>query len=322
MAIHNGAPNFLNLSTASMISLFKAIQAEEKRRQLTDPKYMKPARHNPNDRYSDVYAYEFNKVRFAKSNTHINASHIRLLIPDILSYSRHYIATQGPLKSTYADFWHMCYEQSGPRRLDPVVIVMVTPLTEGRYEKCFKYWPGGVNTKSIDLKGSREFGTLLIVEHVATSVNDAYVHTHMRLTPYDSPEGYVAKEVHHFHYMLWSDSLTPMEYSHLLEISRKAWSHLLGPNYMSRQLYNETPMIVHCSAGVGRTGTFIALDYVLNYCKQFVDREWIKQNHTEQRDPIETTVRELRKQRMLMVQTSHQYTFLYDAAESAGFGQY
>ncbi|ODQ77024.1 hypothetical protein BABINDRAFT_55420 [Babjeviella inositovora NRRL Y-12698] len=171
----------------------------------------------------------------------------------------------------------------------PVVIVMVTPLSEKGVEKCHKYWPDVGEKMSF----SDGFKFPLTVECMASEYDKhGYYYSEMVLTNKTSAE---AKTVHHIYYDRWEDFGRPNAVEPLRAISRRVarWSEALP--------------IVHCSAGVGRTGTFITLDYLWR-CKDFSDGEAVE------KDTIEWIVGTLRAQRMMMVQSSAQYLFLYQAA--------
>lgn len=239
------------------------------------------------NRYTDVLPWDQTRVRLhagGGNSDYINASHVTL------GTDHHYIASQGPLDATISHFWAMCFSESEKGKSPVIVVVMVTPLVEKGREKCAPYWP----TKgSWDL--SKSAAQVLLAKNMELSFkqqnhNGSFQETNMVLTV----DG-VSKEVYHFLYDNWQDTLVPDSVDPLITLSRKL------SEFRAREK-NVVP-VVHCSAGIGRTGTFLAIDYFLN-------TEILK----EDSDPVYDTVMTMREQRMMMVQTPLQYLLLYDVA--------
>lgn len=255
------------------------------------------------NRYINIMPYEYNRVKLnvIEGNDYINASHIHLNIVGQSTKQSHYIATQGPTKRTWMQFWQMCYQQCPGT---DIVIVMVTPLSENGKIKCHNYWPrngsfeitrdqypGGIDDLSL-------FSTGLNVEFLSEKQESYYKVTELLIRPNNL--NYPSKKVHHFYFESWRDMCKPDQIIPAITLSQH--SHSITSK--------ENPIIVHCSAGVGRTGTFIALDHFLHNISEFKSQEFI---YNHERDIIEEIVLQLRLQRLKMVQMYDQYSFIYDA---------
>uniref|UniRef100_H2L8X3 Tyrosine-protein phosphatase non-receptor type 9 n=1 Tax=Oryzias latipes TaxID=8090 RepID=H2L8X3_ORYLA len=199
-----------------------------------------------------------------------------------------YIGTQGPLEKTYNDFWRMVWEQS------VLVIVMTTRTEEGSRRKCGQYWP-------LDEGGQEVYGHIAVVNQ-RVDHHTHYNHTTLELHNTETCE---QRQVSHFQYLSWPDYGVPTSAVTLIDflgavkrqqrkmvraVSSQWMGHPLGP-----------PMVVHCSAGIGRTGTFCALDICLS---QLQDVGTLN---------VCQTVRRMRTQRAFSIQTPDQYYFCYNA---------
>ncbi|XP_060566091.1 receptor-type tyrosine-protein phosphatase epsilon-like isoform X2 [Ruditapes philippinarum] len=233
--------------------------------------------HKPKNRYKDMYPYNANRVILPKieekpESTYINASYI-----DGYHFPRKYIAAQGALKTTVNDMWRMMWSQ------DANVIIMLTNCIEIGKIKCVQYWPeSGTETYGdiqVELVSVEEYSDFKIRMFLATET--------------DSGEH---RSIVQFHYTAWPDKSVPDSALSLVQFWRKVRGHEKADKF---------PWVVHCSAGVGRTGTFIALDYLYDQGKS--------KNVVDVKDCVNT----LRKQRLNMVQTKEQYLYLCEAgAES------
>lgn len=255
------------------------------------------------NRYSNVYPYNKSRVKLpvTSGSDYINASHVTL-------DTNRYIASQGPLESTVHHFWAMAFHESQCQGNNTVILVMVTPLVEAGIAKCCKYWP---DEKTPHL----ELSSLAHADHL--DLGDLSVHYighhydaegDFTLTELDLKSGPVTKKVYHYYYHMWADARVPPSVWPLLHLSK---------SIRTLQAKNTNPPIpiVHCSAGVGRTGTFLAIDHLYNDApKLFADAiaDDISSKYDPVHDPILNTVLQLRSERMMMVQTVYQYTFLYD----------
>ncbi|KAH3901511.1 tyrosine protein phosphatase PTP1 SCDLUD_003007 [Saccharomycodes ludwigii] len=271
---------------------------------------------NKRNRYANIMTYERNRVKLnvIDGNDYINASYVKVNIPEQSERAGLYIATQGPTLATYNQFWQMCFDKCPGK---DIVIVMVTPLTEGYREKCYPYWPSQEgeewhipqkqSTKQGDFsefKYGLDIKCLSVFTPSAASHNLPFTYTKMNLTISNQPpSNRHTKTIHHIYFDKWRDMSSPDEFEPILELSKFA-------NGLNIQ---NNPIVVHCSAGVGRTGTFIALDHLVNFTKDFdVDLPDFVRDYTH--DLIEQIVSQLRIQRLKMVQLLDQYTFIYNAA--------
>ncbi|MCJ1424979.1 hypothetical protein MMC29_002867 [Sticta canariensis] len=246
------------------------------------------------NRYLNVQPWErcriHLKVAEGKSD-YINASPISLRDPRSGVETR-FIAAQGPKQSGLSHFWHMIWQETK----DVAVIVMLTQTAEAGKEKCFQYFPLDANTGPyrIDpIGGTGESGTVAFVEVVEDEISRTSIRK-LRLT-----FGEGSRTVWHLLFCGWADFAVPEgeDRTGLLELLKLSVEKNNVPN---------NPRIIHCSAGVGRSGTFIALEYLLAQ----VDSGAMAESKDNE-DMIYDVVNRLREQRMTMVQSEAQYQFLH-----------
>ncbi|MFT7806279.1 receptor-type tyrosine-protein phosphatase delta-like isoform X2 [Arapaima gigas] len=227
----------------------------------------------PKNRYANVIAYDHSRVLLSSidgipGSDYINANYI-----DGYRKQNAYIATQGSLPETFGDFWRMIWEQRS------AIIVMMTKLEERSRVKCDQYWP---------TRGTETYGliqvTLLDTVELAT-----YCVRTFALYKNGSSE---KREVRQFQFTAWPDHGVPEHPTPFLAFLRRIKS--CNPP-------DAGPMVVHCSAGVGRTGCFIVIDAMLERIKH------------EKTADIYGHVTLMRAQRNYMVQTEDQYVFIHDA---------
>ncbi|XP_056600342.1 solute carrier organic anion transporter family member 5A1b [Triplophysa dalaica] len=224
------------------------------------------------NRTSTVIAYDHCRITLKAENNQGNSDYINASpIMDHDPRNPAYIATQGPLPSTVADFWQMVWESGC------VVIVMLTPLTENGVKQCYHYWPDeGSNLYHI-------YEVNLVSEHVWC---EDFLVRSFYLKNMQTNE---TRTVTQFHYHTWLTDQTPETSQTLLDFRRK-----VNKCYRGRSC----PVIVHCSDGAGRTGTYILIDMVLN-----------KMAKGAKEIDIAATLEHLRDQRPGMVQTKEQFEF-------------
>ncbi|KAJ5382776.1 Protein-tyrosine phosphatase catalytic [Penicillium concentricum] len=233
----------------------------------------------------------------------INASPIRLE-DSVTRETRKYIATQGPKPGHIADFWHMVFHESQ----EVGVIVMLTQTFEAGREKCAQYFPLGTEEASMVL--SADESDVFFVESEQTepgvlgrvtlleSTFDATSRSEIRKL--ELAIGSESKIVWHFLFAGWADYSKPegSDRQALLDLIKLSASKSSPDN----------PRIVHCSAGVGRTGTFIALDHLL--CE--LESGHLLDMENRDIDPVFDCVDQMRQQRMMMVYNEMQMQFIYE----------
>ncbi|XP_042548500.1 tyrosine-protein phosphatase non-receptor type 21 [Dipodomys spectabilis] len=239
------------------------------------------------NRFQDVLPYEDARVELVptkENNTgYINASHIKVSVSGI---EWDYIATQGPLQNTCQDFWQMVWEQG------VAIIAMVTAEEEGGREKSFRYWPR---------LGSRHntvtYGRFKITTRFRTD-SGCYATTGLKMKHLLTGQ---ERTVWHLQYTDWPEHGCPEDLKGFLSYLEEIQSVRRHTNSTGEPKSPNPPLLVHCSAGVGRTGVVI-LSEIMIACLE----------HNEVLD-IPRVLGMLRQQRMMLVQTLCQYTFVYRA---------
>ncbi|KAM7323537.1 tyrosine-protein phosphatase non-receptor type 21 [Alexandromys fortis] len=237
------------------------------------------------NRFQDVLPYDDARVELVptkENNTgYINASHIKVSVSGI---EWDYIATQGPLQNTCQDFWQMVWEQG------ITIIAMVTAEEEGGREKSFRYWPR---------LGSRHntvtYGRFKITTRFRTD-SGCYATTGLKMKHLLTGQ---ERTVWHLQYTDWPEHGCPEDLKGFLSYLEEIQSVRRHTNSTSEPKSPNPPLLVHCSAGVGRTGVVI-LSEIMIACLE----------HNEVLD-IPRVLDMLRQQRMMLVQTLGQYTFVY-----------
>ncbi|KAI5970683.1 PTP1 [Candida margitis] len=263
------------------------------------------------NRYSNVMPWNETRVKLPVKNEatysdYINASHIKLQIKGDTLINR-YIACQGPLESTRNHFWSMCFNESEKQGNEVVIIAMVTPLTEQGMVKCDKYWPELGETWQFSQKNIED--GIVLEELTIKNVNETYdANEDYLLTEFELKSGTKTKKVYHFYYYKWADAKVPHSITPLANLSRHI-NEVKQATTSSPE--NQAVPIIHCSAGVGRSGTFMVYDHLFRDKDKF--RTILDSNPTK--DLVYKAVFQLRTQRMMMVQTVYQYQFLYDVAK-------
>ncbi|XP_069563243.1 tyrosine-protein phosphatase non-receptor type 21 isoform X2 [Brachyistius frenatus] len=240
------------------------------------------------NRFQDVLPYDDTRVELVptkENNTgYINASHVRISVG---GQEWSYIATQGPLSNTCQDFWQLVWEQGVS------IIAMVTAEEESGREKSFRYWPR---------LGSRHntvtYGRFKITTRFRTE-SGCYATTGLKIKHLLTGQ---ERTLWHLQYTDWPDHSCPEDFKGFLTYLEEIQSvrrHTNSSSAVSDPKNTNLPVLVHCSAGVGRTGVVI-LSEIMIACLE----------HNEPLD-VPKYLSELRGQRMMMVQTLSQYTFIY-----------
>ena len=254
------------------------------------------------NRYMNVQPYMSNRIKLrvsAEGNDYINASPIKLKSLTTGQESK-FIVMQGPKQNSVNRTWRMIWDECE----DVGVIVMLTETHEAGAEKCYRYFPADTNSNALQLYSSEDFGDgfRAIVKCVEKSVTGFNQSIEVRKLIMQVPGQPQEKTIWHLLYTKWPDFGVPVgeDVKGFFEIMK-----------LSRTLSKDShsPRIVHCSAGVGRSGTFISLDYLMAELEEggFEGQRLEKQGP----DPIFDLVTKLRLQRCLMVQAEPQYLFLY-----------
>ncbi|XP_018597844.1 receptor-type tyrosine-protein phosphatase T isoform X3 [Scleropages formosus] len=226
------------------------------------------------NRYGNIIAYstdDHTRVRLQLLDGDPHSDYINANYIDGYHRPRHYIATQGPMQETVRDFWRMIWQENSAS------IVMVTNLVEVGRVKCVRYWPDETEVYG-DIKVTL-IETEPLAEYVIRTFTVQKSHHEIR-------------ELRQFHFTSWPDHGVPCYATGLLGFVRQV--KFLNPP-------DAGPIVVHCSAGAGRTGCFIAVDIMLD----MAENEGVVD--------IFNCIRELRSQRVNMVQTEEQYVFVHDA---------
>lgn len=224
------------------------------------------------NRYPDKLPYDHNRVLLNALTNGTNSDYINAsTVMDHDPRNPAYIVTQGPMAHTVADFWQMVWEQGS------VVLVMLSRLSENGYQLAHRYWPE---------EGSEQyhiFEVHLVSEHVWC---DDYLVRSLYLKNSQTGE---TRTVTQFHFLSWADGTIPTSTRAILEFRRK-----VNKSYRGRSC----PIIIHCSDGVGRSGTFVLIDMVLN-----------RMTKGSKEIDIAATLEHIRDQRSGMVQTRSQFEF-------------
>jgi len=183
---------------------------------------------------------------------------------------------------------------------DPAVIVMLTQTHEAGREKCFQYFPADMENPTLNINEQDEFGDNFLGSLTLRKMTqDAETRSTLREMELETADGQT-KTVYHYLFSRWSDFGAPEheDKDALLSLIKVSDKMNTSPG---------SPRVVHCSAGVGRSGTFIALDWLLTELD-----EGSLDEVPDDLDPIAKLVDELRQQRMYMVQAEPQFWFLYE----------
>eukprot|EP00051_Salpingoeca_urceolata_P018770 m.266583 g.266583 ORF g.266583 m.266583 type:complete len:674 (-) comp19277_c0_seq2:159-2180(-) len=271
----------LLFKSGGIINHFSQLQSEP---YPTDFSVAKHVSNVPKNRYSNVLAYDHSRVRLPDSEAYINANYI-----DGFRQKKAYIAAQGPLPSTFEDFWSMVWHERS------YIIVMATRELEKGRMKCHRYWPNpGTAT---------EYGPFRVTGGSVAEGNSQVVVRQFLIE--NTETGEPPRAIVQFQFIGWPDHGVPETSESVLKMLSKVEELQEGLGAAGG------PVVVHCSAGIGRTGTFITIDINLKRAAVLGNVD------------VYETVRQLRQQRWGMIQTPQQYQFCYlaiaQAARAAGY---
>ncbi|XP_041367187.1 tyrosine-protein phosphatase non-receptor type 4-like isoform X2 [Gigantopelta aegis] len=229
----------------------------------------------PKNRYRDISPYDQTRVilKPGPGGDYVNANYVNMEIPGSGVVTR-YIAAQGPLPNTCTDFWQMVWEQQSS-----LVVMLTTKVERGRV-KCHQYWP--------ELYETEDFGALQIT-CVKEEETPSFAFREFNLTHVETNE---ERHIRHMQYIAWPDHGVPDDPADFLDFVLKVRQNRVGM---------VEPVIVHCSAGIGRTGVLITMETAMCLI--------------EANQPVYplTIVRQMRDQRAMLIQTSSQYKFVCEA---------
>ncbi|XP_077580854.1 tyrosine-protein phosphatase non-receptor type 11b [Stigmatopora nigra] len=268
---------------------FEVLQQQECKLLYPRKEGMKPENKSKN-RYKNILPFDTTRVEIRDTDSdvpgsdYINANYIRGSQEEgrQLDDDKFFIATQGCLQNTVADFWKMVHQENTH------VIVMTTKEMERGRNKCVCYWP--------NLHTSVEFGRVL-VRNVDERPAQDYILRKLEVTRLDRREP--LRYIWHYQYLSWPDHGVPNEPGGVL------W-FLEEINRTQKTIPESGPIVVHCSAGIGRTGTIIVIDILIDI---------ISRHGLDCDIDIPKTIQRVRQQRSGMVQTEAQYKFIYMAVQ-------
>jgi cadherin 5 type 2 (VE-cadherin) len=224
----------------------------------------------PKNRFTNILPYDHSRVKLQPADDEEGSDYINANFVPGFNSPREFIVTQGPLHSTRDDFWRSCWETNSR------AIVMLTRCVEKGREKCDHYWP--YDTQPVF------YGDIQV-----TILNESHF-PDWNVSEFRMMRGDTVRTIRHFHFTTWPDFGVPEPPQTLVRFVRA---------FRERVTPEQRPVVVHCSAGVGRSGTFIALDRILQSIRKYdvVD--------------IFGIVYEMRKERVWMVQTEQQYICIH-----------
>ncbi|ULU06944.1 hypothetical protein L3Y34_018619 [Caenorhabditis briggsae] len=250
------------------------------------------------NRYNDIRAFDETRVKLEQIRGDEHSDYINANFIKSWKEKKLFIAAQAPVEATIDDFWRMIWEQKSE------LIVMVANLTEKNRQQCAKYWPDEEISRYGDIivePTSVSFHSDYVVRkfdiaHIAECGPDVILNENgVEYANVPIVKGQFAENARHilqYHFTNWNDYKAP-----------ECSTGLLRFMYILRELpeFNNSPVVIHCSAGVGRTGTFITIDSMFDQCL------------AERKANVFEFVCNLRRQRNLMVQSVEQYVFIYKA---------
>ncbi|XP_077972218.1 uncharacterized protein LOC120339340 isoform X2 [Styela clava] len=228
------------------------------------------------NRYKDITPFDFSRVKLTNTNDDVNSDYINASFIKGADGHQNYIASQGPLPHTILDFWQMLWQYNIK------VIVMVCREIELGKKKCERYWA--------DRGESKTFGDIVVSLSQKDDLKDGYC-----LRTIKAEKGNEVRYIHQFHYVSWPDHGVPKTCLEILTLI----NHVRDVQSYSQD--ESTPLCVHCSAGCGRTGAVLAVDYVRNLLEYKRVPSGLKAFNI---------ISDMRKQRPAIVQTKDQYEFV------------
>ncbi|XP_054858778.1 tyrosine-protein phosphatase non-receptor type 6 isoform X1 [Eublepharis macularius] len=264
---------------------FDSLQKQDSKNLYDRHEGQRPENKSKN-RYKNILPFDHSRVILQDRDVnvpgadYINANYIQNKLFGPEESTKTYIASQGCLDATVNDFWQMIWQENSR------IIVMTTREVEKGRNKCVPYWP--------EVRSSKEYRPYL-VENVCEHDALEYKLRHLRLSPINNGEA--VRDIWHYQYLSWPDHGVPSEPGGVL-------GFLDQVNQKQESIPRAGPIVVHCSAGIGRTGTIIVIDMVM---------DMISTKGLDCDIDIPKAIQMVRAQRSGMVQTEAQYKFIYMA---------
>ncbi|CAG2159704.1 unnamed protein product [Oppiella nova] len=260
--------------------IYQKIRYQSSDDNLTN-KESRKSENKPFNRYKDVTPYDWSRIILRRSdNNYINASLI-----EVDSAQRQYILTQGPLAITSGHFWLMIWEQKSK------AILMLNRLVEKGQIKCHQYWPNGRDDNDCDELTFTDVG--LKVSFIDETKSPNFITRKFKLTDIQTDEW---REVLHYHYTSWPDFGLPESPASFLEYLYA----VRESGVLDMKEYG--PPVIHCSAGIGRSGTLCLVDSCLIMIEKFGRTDAVN---------VMDVLLDMRKYRMGLIQTAEQLRFSY-----------
>uniref|UniRef100_A0A0N4ZYT8 Tyrosine-protein phosphatase domain-containing protein n=1 Tax=Parastrongyloides trichosuri TaxID=131310 RepID=A0A0N4ZYT8_PARTI len=217
--------------------------------------------------FKNSYNNNLKEDRGVVDDDYIHANYVKIPNSDFT-----YICCQGPLENTLEDHWLMCWQEKVK------VIVMLCETIEDDEEKCHKYWP--------DVMTKKAYGQIIVINEK----EDLKKYDGVVIRTLKMQVGSIKKSIIQYHFKAWPDRLVPTATTTICSMLREI--QLVSGQY---------PIVVHCSAGIGRTGTFMGIHYISERFKVSQDGSI----------NIMEAIKEMREQRLKSVQTTIQYAYLH-----------
>ena len=267
---------------------FESLQQQECKHLYSRKEGQRAESRNKN-RYKNILPFDHTRVilrdreALGPGADYINANYITPEEDSLAGEapSKTYIATQGCLPTTIADLWWMVWQENSR------VIVMTTKEVERSRGKCARYWP--------EVDNEATYGSVT-VSNISESTTVDYTLRAFNVKKKGCSE---ERKIYHYHFRAWPDHGVPTDPGCVLNF-------LHDVNSQQESIAGAGPIVVHCSTGIGRTGTFIVIDMILSQ----IDRQGL-----DTEIDIQRTIQQVRSQRSGMVQTEAQYKFVYLAVQ-------
>ncbi|KAI0232568.1 Tyrosine-protein phosphatase non-receptor type 12 [Lamellibrachia satsuma] len=246
------------------------------------------------NRFKDIAPYDYTRVNLDKKDGVAGSDYINANFIKGVNGKPTYIASQGPLPHTTTDFWRMLWQY------EIHVVIMVCREFEMERPRCHRYWPNKDETLTFD-----DISVTLIeeqhpdpdvcnclIEEQHPDPDDQFVFRQLQAV-----HGEMTRTVHHLHFLAWPDRFVPSEVTHVIDLLAKAREF---------QTCDVPPIVVHCSAGCGRTGSLVVIDYVWNL---------LKTRKLPADFSLFDIIKTMRTQRPSFVQSEEQYYFVHKAVQ-------